>query len=226
MSKTALFAAAKNWDSKAVRQLLAQSPDLVRARDARGRTALHICAGASVANSRAPVAASLAAAREVLNAGAELDAVHEIPDDKEVFRATPLWYALARGRNGELARFLLKAGANPDNCLWTVIWTKEPELVRLLLDAGSRTEVRFDGETPLIYAARLGREKAVLELVAAGADITARDSGGRTAAEHARKKRLSQAVLTALGDQQTASPAPHRTRRKRRADSHNAKGGS
>ena len=90
-------------------------------------------------------------------------------------------------------------------------------MVRLLLDAGSRTEVRFGGETPLIYAARLGREKAVLELVAAGADITARDSKGRTAAEHARKKHLSQAVLTALGEQQTANPALKRTRRRRRA---------
>jgi len=112
---------------------------------------------------------------------------------------------------------LLKAGANPDNCLWTVIWSKEPELVRLLLGAGSKTEVRFDGETPLIYAARLGREKAVLELVAAGADITARDSKGCTAAEHARRKRLSQAVLTALGEQQTVNSALNWTHRKRRA---------
>jgi ankyrin repeat protein len=116
-----------------------------------------------------------------------------------------------------LARFFLKSGANPDNCLWTVIWSKEPELVRLLLDAGSRTEVRFDGETPLIYAARLGRERAVLELVASGADITARDSKGHTAAEHARKKRLSQTVLVALGEQQTANPVLNRPRRLRRA---------
>lgn len=155
MSKTALFAAAKSWDSRIVRQLLVQSPDLVRARDAKGRTALHICAGASAASHRARVA------------------------------------------------------------VWTVIWSKEPRLVRLLLDAGSRIEVRFDGETPLIYAAKLGREKAVLELVAAGADITARDSKGRTPADYARKKRMSQAVLTALGEQQTVNPALNRTRRKR-----------
>jgi ankyrin repeat protein len=100
--------------------------------------------------------------------------------------------------------------------LWTVIWSKQPELVRLLLDAGSRTEVRFDGETPLIYAARLGREKAILELVTAGADISARDSKGRTAADHARKKRLSQTVLVALGKQETANPVLNPTRRKRR----------
>jgi ankyrin repeat protein len=162
------------------------------------------------------VPAPIATARELLKAGLSINVTHEIPGDREVFLATPLWYAFARGQNGELARFFLKAGANPDDCLWTVIWSNEPELVRLLLDSGSKTEVRFDGETPLIYTARLGREKAVLELVAAGADIAARDSKGRTAAEHARRKRLSQAVLTALGEQQTANPVLNRTRRKRR----------
>ena len=152
------------------------------------------------------MAASLATARELLNAGAEINVVHEIPDGKEVFRATPLWHALARGQNGQLARLLLKAGANPDNCLWTVIWSKEPELVRLLLKAGSKTEVRFDGETPLIYAARLGREKAVLELVAAGADISARDSKGFAAAQYARKKRCHRLSLRLLGGNRRLTP--------------------
>ena len=132
MSKTALFAAAKNWDSSVVRQLLAESPDLLHARDAKGRTALHLCAGAPAPSNGARVPASIATDRELLKAGADINTVHEIPDDKEIFPATPLWYALARGRNTQLARFFLKAGANPDNCLWTVIWSKEPDLVRLL----------------------------------------------------------------------------------------------
>ena len=217
MSKTALFAAAKNWNTGRVRELLAQSPELVQARDPRGRTALHICAGAPATTNALKVPASIATVRELLGAGADINTVHEIPDDEEVFPATPLWYALARGRNVKLAQFLLKAGANPDNCLWTVIWSKEPELVRMLLDAGSRTEVRFDGETPLIYAARLGREKAILELIAGGADIGARDSKGRTALDHARKRRLPPALLVALGDGRTANPALNRTRRKRRS---------
>jgi ankyrin repeat protein len=159
MSKTALFAAAKDWDARAVRRSLADAPDLVTARDARGRTALHICAGTPLLGHASPPAVSIATARELLKAGTDVNVVHEIPDGREVFPATPLWYALARGRNRPLARFLLKAGANPDHCLWTVIWSKEPDLVRLLLRAGSQPNVRFDGETPLIYAARLGRER-------------------------------------------------------------------
>lgn len=198
MSKTALFAAAKDWAALAVRRALADAPGLVAARDARGRTALHICAGAPLAAHASPASASIATARELLKAGADVNAVHEIPDGREVFPATPLWYALARGRNRPLAHLLLKAGANPDHCLWTVIWSREPDLVRLLLRGGSRPNVRFDGETPLIYAARLGREQEALALVAAGADITARDAKGRTAADHARRKRLSSAVLAVL----------------------------
>jgi len=207
MSKSALFAAAKDWDARAVRRLLADAPNLIAARDAGGRTALHICAGSPLLGHASPPAASIATARELLKACADVNVVHEIPDGDEVFPATPLWYALARGRNRPLARFLLKAGANPDHCLWTVIWSNEPDLVRLLLRAGSRPNVRFDGETPLIYAARLGREKAVLALVAAGADTTARDAKDRTAADHARRKRLSSAVLAVLGGPQGGETA-------------------
>ncbi len=203
-SRTAFLAAAKSWDAAAVRNMLAQDRSLATARDAKGRTALHVCAGATAAG-RGRASASVATARELLRAGAELDAVHEIPDDAEVFRATPLWYALARGRNPELARFFVSQGADPDHCLWTVIWTDEPDLLRLLLRAGSKPNVRFAGETPLIYAARLGRERAVLALVAAGADVEGRDAKGRTAAEHARKKRLAPAVRSALGDREEAT---------------------
>lgn len=199
MSKTALFAAAKDWDARAVRRSLAEAPGLVAARDARGRTALHVCAGTPLSAHASPASASIATARELLKAGAGVNAVHEIPDGREVFPATPLWYALARGHNRALARLLLKAGTNPDRCLWTVIWSNEPDLVRVLLRAGSRPNVRFGGETPLIYAARLGREQAVRLLVAAGADVGGRDAKDRTAADHARRKRLSPAVLAVLG---------------------------
>ncbi|HEV7671767.1 MAG TPA: hypothetical protein VGS22_24870 [Thermoanaerobaculia bacterium] len=198
MSKTKLFALARAWDSAAVRQLLVESPDLVGARDAKGRTALHYCAGAPASSEGASARASVATARELLKAGADLNAVHEIPDHGEIFPATPLWYALARGRNGSLAEFLLQQGADPDHCLWTVIWFDEAEWVRKLLAAGSKTEIRAEGATPLIYAARLGREKAILHLVAAGANTGARDAQGRTAADLARKKRLSPAILAAL----------------------------
>jgi hypothetical protein len=185
-SKTALFDAAKRWDAHGVRRLLAASPELVRARDPRGRTALHLCAATPLPPGDTDARPSIATARALLAGGADMNEVSEIPDGTEIFRASPLWYALARGRNHALARFFVKEGADPQGCLWTVIFTNEPAMVRLLLQAGSPTNVWFDGETPLLYAARLGREEPLFALIAAGADTSVKDAKGRTAIDHAR----------------------------------------
>jgi len=198
MSKTALFSAVKQWDVAETRRLLAAQPDLVQAKDANGRTALHLCAGRPLPEHESEASASVATARTLLDAGAELDAVQPIPDDGEIFPATPLWYAVARGRNPDLVRFLLGNGANPDYCLWATAWANDVALTRLLLQAGARTELRFAGETPLVYAARLGREPVILALVAAKADIRATDTKGRTPLELARKKRVAAGVLAKL----------------------------
>lgn len=198
MSKTALFAACKVWDANAAQAILAKNPDLVQARDARGRNALHLCAARALAAGQSP-AASLETAKTLLDAGADVNAVHEIPDDGEIFPATALWYALARGQNRALASFLLSAGANADHCLWAAVWAGDIESARMLLQAGSKTELRFAGETPLLYAARLGREDMVLELVRANADKMVRDSKGRSPLDYALTKKLRPGVIAALG---------------------------
>jgi hypothetical protein len=41
-SKTALFEAARRWDVTSVKTVLRAAPDLAKASDAKGRTALHI----------------------------------------------------------------------------------------------------------------------------------------------------------------------------------------
>ncbi|MGE0808220.1 MAG: ankyrin repeat domain-containing protein [Burkholderiaceae bacterium] len=205
MSKTALFKAARAWDAETVRALLGVKPELAQARDSRGRTALHLCAGRPLVE--AEVKAGLATAAQLLDAGVDTDAVEEIPDDGDVFPATALWYAVARGRNLELVRFLLKAGADPDNCLWAVVWADDAPMARLLLDAGSNTELRFDGDTPLLYAARLGREAALQELLRAGADIRVHDAKGRSPLDLARKRRLPVRILNALDPAHALDPA-------------------
>ena len=204
MSKTALFKAAAAWDAPEVARLLSDDPSLSHSRDAKGRTALHICARRRWDGKVPTGNSSIATARALLRAGVELNAVYEIPDDGDLFPATALWCAVAWGRNVPLVRDLLKRGANPDHCLAAVVWANDAPLARLLLKAGSRTELTFGGETPLHYAARLGREKLIEELVAAGADIRATDSKGRTALEYARRKRLGARALGILGDQAPA----------------------
>lgn len=199
MSKTALFDAAKRWDAAQVARLATDSPDLVKATDPRGRTALHLCAGRAVESANDPAKAAIATATALLEAGADLDAVQEIADDGEIFPATPLWYAVARGKNLPLVKALLKAGANPDHCLWAAAWANDAAMIKALLKAGSRTELRFAGETPLVYAARLGREAVIPDLVRANASLAARDAKGMTPLDHALRKRLSDKTVVALG---------------------------
>lgn len=194
-----MFEAAKRWDAVKVSQLAGETPDLVNATDARGRTALHLCAGQPVKDENDPATASIETAKALIRAGAKINAIHEIPDDGDIFPATPLWHAVARGKNLPLVKALLGAGANPDNCLWASVWANDARLVKVLLKAGARTELKFDGETPLLYAARLGRELVIPDLLRANASVKTKDSKGMTPLDYALKKRLSDAVIVALG---------------------------
>ncbi len=197
MSKTALFKASRLWDAETARQILQKNPTLTEARDAIGRTALHICCGVALEAGR-QAAASIETAKALLDAGFDVNVVQEIPDDGEIFAANPLWHAVGRGRNRELAQFLLTAGAHPDPSLWTVVWSNDLEALKMLLAAGAHTGARFDGETPLIYAARLGREGCLLELIRAGADSTVRDKKGRSVIELAERKKMAAPTLAIL----------------------------
>ena len=157
MSRRKLFEAAARWDATHVRDLLRAEPALARAIDERGRTALHRCARTNGAREKKDVAACLEVAKALLAAGADPNAGHDIPDEGGSFRATPLWYAVAWGRNTKLVRLLLDAGAAPRGCLWACVWAEDVELARTLLKAGAPLDEVFGGETPLQYAARLKR---------------------------------------------------------------------
>ena len=106
-SKTALFEAARRWDAEAVRTILAAAPELVIAADPRGRMALHLACAVTPSKSLGEPD-GIKTATALLAAGADLEAAVPMDEDEGDFRATPLWYALSRGRNLTLARFLLK----------------------------------------------------------------------------------------------------------------------
>lgn len=148
--------------------------------DRHGRTALHLCAGATAAAARRPVSASVATARALLRAGASIDAVQVIPDGGEAFPARPLWHAVARGRNRSLARFLLDAGANPDWCFWAVVWNDDVVTARLLHAHQANLNLTFHGETPLLYATRVHRPRMIRWLLVHGADPNIGDEKGQT----------------------------------------------
>jgi ankyrin repeat protein len=97
---------------------------------------------------------------------------------------------VARGENLPLVRFLLKRGADASYSLWAAVWRDDSVMMRELLKAKPRLNLRAHGETPLFYAARLQRLKTLDLLIMAGADPTIGDDRGRDAVEIARARRL------------------------------------
>jgi ankyrin repeat protein len=196
-SKSALFDAVKRWDASTVAALLKAAPDLVSATDPKGRTALHIACAVKPAKGLGEPN-GIATVTALLKAGAELEAHVPMPAEEGDFRANPVWYAASRGENLALVKFLLKRGGDPSYSLWTAVFQNDTELMRALLAARPRLDLRAHGETPIFSAARLQRLKTLDLLIAAGADPRIKDDRGRDAVDIAKARRLPKDVIARL----------------------------
>ena len=196
-SKSALFEAAKRWDAASVAALLKAVPELVRATDAKGRTALHIACAVKPAKGLCEPD-GIKTITALLKAGAELEAHVSMPEEEGDFRANPVWYAASRGENVPLVRFLLRRGGDPSYSLWTAVFKDDAHMLRVLLAAEPRLNLRAHGETPIFYAARTRRHKTLDLLIKAGADPSIKDDHGRDAVEIALARRLPREVITRL----------------------------
>ena len=197
VSKTAFFEAARAGDADELARMLRERPDFVALVDNKSRTALHLCSRRP-AKGGATAAAAVAAAKVLLNAGADVNAVQQIPDDGQIFPATALWYALAFGRNRKLGAYLLKCKADPNHCMFALVYADDLEAAKLVRRYGARLDDRFAGETPLLYAARHRRAKFMEWLLREGADPRIGDRRGLTALHHAVRRRLPDSTLRAL----------------------------
>lgn len=189
VSVTRFFSAARQWDVDIILAALSVHPEFALATDRQGRTALHLTATTDVRRARRPVSASVAVARALLAHGADIDAVHPIRDGRDVFPGRALWHAVARGGNRALARFLLRRGANPDYCYWAVVWSDDVATAKLLVERKADVNLRFHGETALLYATRLRRTRMMRWLLEHGADVNLADSDGRSPLFHAIQRR-------------------------------------
>jgi uncharacterized protein len=196
-SKTALFDAAKRWDAPAVKALLKAAPGLITATDPKGRQALHIACAVPPAPTLGE-ANGIATVTALLKAGARLEAEVPMPEEEGDFRATPVWYAASRGENLPLVKFLLKRGADASYSLWTAVFRDNADLMRALLAAKPRLNLRAHGETPIFCAARTQRLKTLDLLIAAGADLSIKDERGRDAVDIAKARRLAKDVIARL----------------------------
>lgn len=164
MNRKRFFDAAAHWDVETVLAGLREDAALARVVDERGRTALHRCARTDGAKEGRDAGESLRVAKALLKAGADPNAVHDVPAEGGSFKATPLWYAVAWGRNPGLVKLLLEAGAAPRGCLIECVFRDDLETARTLVKAGAPLDEKRDGETPLACARRL-RKPAFYKLL-------------------------------------------------------------
>jgi hypothetical protein len=183
MSKTRLFRSIQALDVEAVASLLEGHPDLLRVTDDRRRNPLHFLC--SLRADPKTSGRALTLARCLLDAGLDVN----VPAFVEgAFQATPLWYAISRGRNLALARFLLKHGSTPENSLWAAAFADNVEAIDLLVRSGASLDPVTEDETPFLGAIKWSRFVAAERLLRHGADVNFQSSKGLTALHLVLKK--------------------------------------
>lgn len=185
-SKTAMLECVKALQTEAVVAGLDAKPELLEVRDQRGRNYLHVCAGVDVRGKPGLAAAdAIPLARVLIEHGLGID---EPAFTEGTWQATPLWYAVGRGRNFALAEFLLKAGASPEHCLWAACFREDLDMLGLLVDAGATLDAVAENETPMLGAVKHSKFTAAAFLLEAGASPDFRDVHGMTALHYMLKK--------------------------------------
>lgn len=158
--------------------------ETVAHRDERGRNWLHICC-ASPLNGREPDA-SIRTADVLLAHGIDLRD-HAFAEGR--WKATPVWFCIAFGRNLTLARHLLRLGASPQHSLYAAAYNRDAAAIRLLARHGADIEEASGrGETPLLGAVGWSHFDAAEALLECGADVNAQNDRGLTAAHLMLKK--------------------------------------
>jgi ankyrin repeat protein len=172
-SKTRMIEVVRGHRASELERALAEAPALVDYRDDRGRNWLHLCCMARPKS----VAASLRTA-EILLRHYNVNAPAFVEGR---WKATPLWHAIAFGRNLPLAKFLLSRGSDPNHCLFAAAYNDDAGAIRLLVQSGAELEEFVEGGTPLLHAIQYSRFAGARALLEMGADPDAKDAKGRTA---------------------------------------------
>ena len=176
VSRTSLTEQVKAFDAGGVLAGLDARPDLLPVRDDKGRSWLHLVAAQPVEGDPQKAAASIALAGGLIARGLDMNDAAFTEGPNGEWRATPLWYAISRGRNLPLARDLLERGCDPDHSMFAAAWNRDVEAIRLLRKHGA--PLRPD---MLVETIGWSRFEAAEEFLRQGADPNATDAKGRTA---------------------------------------------
>jgi ankyrin repeat protein len=186
ISKTSMLALVKELRWQELRDGLDESPGLIAVRDKRGRNWLHLACGVDISKQAATAARdSIKVAEILLSHGVDVNDPAFTEGD---WKATPLWYAIAFGRNLDLARYLLKHGSDPNHCLFAAAYNNDTAAIRLLSKHGAEIDPEAEGATPFLFAVQWSRFEAAEELLKLGANANYQDSKGMTALHYMLKK--------------------------------------
>lgn len=182
--------AIKTLDIETVAAMIERDPKWINWAEPTGKNALHYLCGLGPSDEAAKAETSLAILKLLLKKGMDMNSIHRVEDKScDFFPATPLWYAYTRGRNETLYKYLLKKGANPDNCMWAIAWYDDVAAAKLFIKHGAKID-----EKPSLndlFLGSFGWKKFTFAkwLLDEGADVNASDDKGNTALMVAVKRK-------------------------------------
>jgi ankyrin repeat protein len=185
-SKSSLSRSIRSFAVDEVAATLVAAPELLHVRDERGRTWLHLCCGVDVSARDADASdASVAIAAHLVDLGLDMN---DAAFTEGTWRATPVWYSVARGCNFTLTTWLLEHGADPDHSLWAAAFREDLASIDLLLDHGAAVDAVAEGETPFLGAIKVSHFESAWRLASRGANVDFQDAAGMTAFHYMLKK--------------------------------------
>jgi uncharacterized protein len=185
VSRTQVLESVKSLRWRDVQASLAAEPKLIAYRDDRGRNFLHICCGVNVRSKKLSPVDSVRTADALLSAGID---INQEAFSEHSWKATPLWYAVSRGQNLQLATHLLQRGCDANHCLWAAAHKDDIATIKLLLEHGADIDPVAEDETPFLSAVKGSHFRAAEALLERGANVNFQDSHGMTGLHYMLKK--------------------------------------
>jgi ankyrin repeat protein len=196
MSKTRIIDAVRHLDLNETRTLLTADPALLMVTDRQERNLLHLGCSVYCPALDLPESAAARLVTFLLDRGMEI----ETPMGRD--KCTPLFFAVARGRNTTLIKLLLKRGASPalapGGGLYAAGWFDDTKHLDLLLKAGAKIDVVV-GITPFLACWIWKKFEAAKLLARKGANVNFQDpKSGKTALHYGVEKEFAPALLAWL----------------------------
>jgi ankyrin repeat protein len=189
MSKTRIIEAVKALDVAEVKRILKARPELLHVWNDQGRNLLHLACSADCKKLKVPEATASKMVSFLLDQG--LDIEEEGGSGSDLCK--PIWFAVCRGRNHALVRYMIRRGAQPTG-LYAAGWWEDIGILNTLIDAGADMEVVV-GVTPFLACWGWRRFEAAKALALKGANVNVQDKRGRTALHIGVEKEFDPAVL-------------------------------